>query len=343
MSLEGKRIDSIVDEYSNIAARDFVMALNLVCYKYAAYEYDLTHPDITHDASLAWKRIIDKLRTEISEPQEYMIVDIGSGTGFVVKQFLEYKLGFYRYVGLEPSSDMIKLAEKQNIGQKISFERLDISKIDEPGHILKTIKTNKIITLNSVLHHIVWWEDFLENIKNSLNPGDILVFCHEPNNRFWKNEVLTKNFDRIAEKRMRSERLKFFLNPINYCKKIFRIFGLGGCAPPSKYMLMNKELKDIGVIKKTMPSQVINAIIDYGVPLCWKNIPFDKSYDEGFFDVDHLIEKYFKGLEIFIFFTYQYLGISTKDLSSKWKKKEQLLEGMYPRDGAQFCLGIKKN
>lgn len=66
---------------------------------------------------------------------------------------------------------------------------------------------------------------------------------------------------------MRKRQRAFYLNPINYLRKILRITGLGGYAALSKYDIINKELKEIGVIKETLSPALINAIIDYGVPL----------------------------------------------------------------------------
>ena len=324
-------------------AKAFVKAINDNYYIYFASEYEATHPDVVHDAATAWKRIADVLKSKLTNMQEYTIVDIGSGTGFVASRLLEECLPFKNYIGFEPSSDMRNAATQRLKDRRLYFKLFDISKDDMFFPELKAIEGKKIITLNSVLHHIVWWEDFLTVIKNTLNTGDLLILCHEPNSRFCGNETLVRFFDSIQEEKMRRNLRAFYLNPMNYIQKIRRLMRMGGYTAPSKYDLINKELKVSGVIKKDLLPALISAIIDYGVPLCWRGINIEKEYDEGFYCIESLMEDYFKDMEILLSFTYQHLAFSPVVLSPKWRLKEKALEEEYPMYGAQFCLVIQKS
>ncbi|MDN3512441.1 MAG: class I SAM-dependent methyltransferase [Candidatus Jettenia sp.] len=342
-SLKSKRIDFIAHEYSHVPVMDFVKAVNDGYYNYNACEYDSIHPDITYDAIIAWDKITDLLRIKMTNLQEYTIVDIGSGTGFVAARFLEKCLSFKNYIGLEPSASMRKVATKKFRESRLSFQSIDILKKEAVFDVLKKIEGNRIITLNSVLHHIVWWEDFLTVIKNALNTGDLFILCHEPNSRFWENNKLVSLFDKIQEEKARMNRRAVYLNPINYIKKVNRLVRKDTHQTPSRYDLINQELKKSGAIKNSLSPGLIGAIIDYSVPLCWRGITIGKDYNEGFLNIEDLMENYFKDMELLLSFTYQHLAFSSTALSTTWRHKEKVLEKEYPLDGAQFCLILQKN
>jgi len=343
MAKTNKRIDFIVSEYSNLSAPEFVRVVTDSFYNNCAKEYDSTHPDIFYDAALALHRILDVLKAKISHLDEYTIIDIGCGTGFVASELLKDALPFERYIGFEPSKEMRSIASKKFKDTRLNFQPLDILKNSVMFDIINQIKTKKIIILNSTLHHIVWWEDFLKDIKNSLYGGDMLVLCHEPNLRFWQNKVLVDFFDMIVKEKNNKERVFIYLNPLNYVRKIQKILKLNRCySLPAMADLINKELTTVSAIKKALPAITINAIIDYGVPLCWRGIDIKEGYDERFYSAEDLTKEYFYDMKVILSFTYQHLGFSPKILSKKWEKKEKLLEKEYPLDGAQFCLVLKK-
>lgn len=180
-------------------AVDFVKSLNNSYYFHSTEEYDATHPDIAHDAAIAWDRILSALKIKIKYLKEYNIVDIGSGTGFVATRCLESRISFKNYIGLEPSDTMRKRAVYKLRDPRVSFIPYEIT--IPVSNIIKQIPGRKIITINSVLHHIVYWEDFLSDLKNSLYPDDLLVLSHEPNCRFWENNILVDNFNKYLRKK----------------------------------------------------------------------------------------------------------------------------------------------
>lgn len=325
-----------------VPADHFVRAVNDQYYTYHAELYDKNTPDISYDAANAWKKIFSLLKQLRINQDEYTVVDIGSGTGFVAGQFLEHGVTFKRYLGIEPSQNMIEIAGKKIMDQRVSFQRIDVSNHDMLSRIFNQVKGKKIVTLNSVLHHIVWWEDFLLGIKELMDKGDILILCHEPNARFWENESLVELFDTIVRGKNRKKQILFYLNPINYINKLVTLTGIRKSSRRSLLNVMNDELFKTGIIKKGLPPEVVSAIIDYGVPLCWRNIPIKKELSEGYFSADKLQQGIFSDMRQLISFTYQHLAISPLLLPGKWKSAEKILNKQYPQDGAQFCLAVEK-
>lgn len=340
MSQHKKRIDFLTAEYSNVPAAQFVRAVNDCYYQRCAGNYDAT-PDIAYDAVHAWQRIGEFLAEALPGINNYSLVDIGSGTGFVAERVIAGLLPVAKYVGFEPSDDMRQVGQAKHHDPRITFLPLDVScKISET---ISAITGPKIVTMNSVLHHIVWWEDFLVDVVGCLNPGDLFVICHEPNSRFWENSRLVQVFDAIVEENRTSRPLAKYLNPLNYVRKLQKACGMETSKSQSLIDLINRELVGNGVLHIDLQPEMIGAIIDYGVPLCWRNITCDKTCDEGFLNIERLKNEFFQECEILHSFTYQHLAFSPSIVSDKWKKIDSKMARELPDDGAQFCIIIKKD
>lgn len=331
----GKRIDFLAREYARVPALEFVKQVNAAYYKYASEAYDET-PDIAYDAVRAWGRILGQLQRMGDELREFMVIDIGAGTGFVAARIIEGRLPVAGYVGYEPAAAMLEIARRKFRYPSFSFNELDIG--TRLSSQIGQIPGRKIVTLNSVLHHIVWWEDFLADIVAVLKQGDCLVICHEPNSLFWENPGLVKNFDTIIAQRHAWSMLKFF-NPLNYYRRIRRLLGRESL---TNYSLINRQLEQDSIITKPLSAAVIAAIIDYSVPLCWREIPVLPYCDEGFFSIDRLHSEHLFDCDLVEAFTYQHLAISPLLLNHRWKQVEQELACQHPSEGAQFCLFMRK-
>jgi hypothetical protein len=266
-------------------------------------------------------------------------VDIDSGTGFVAERVTVGRLPVATYVGYEPS-DMRKIAQAKHFDPRIYFLPLDVSL--KTSETISGIVGSKIVTINSVLHHIVWWEEFLVDVVDCLNPGDLFVICHEPNSRFWENSRLVQAFDAIVEENRNQRPMAKYLNPLNYVRKLQRVCGFDLLKSQSPIDSINLELKDDGIILKDLLPDMIGAIIDYSVPLCWRNVPCDKAFDEGFFSIGRLKNEFLRECDVLHSFTYQHLAFSPSVLSDKWKKFDMDMARELPDDGAQFCIISQK-
>ncbi len=339
MTRHGKRIDFIAEKYSLLPAAGFVRAVNESYYRRAAGDYDAT-PDIAHDAVVAWKRVLDVLTRFLADAGEYSVLDIGSGTGFVAGRMAESGWPVADYFGYEPSGSMRRIAQRKVRDPRASFLPLDVSR--RPSEMLSNVRGKKIVTINSVLHHVVWWEDFLTDVAGVLRSGDVLVLCHEPNRRFWENARLVRAFDAIVEERKKARPLVKYLDPRNYGRKLLSLSGLAH-GPRTSADAINRELRGNGAIRRDLPPEMIGAIIDYSVPLCWRNLPCAPAYDEGFYDIERLAKEYFQGFRVLHSFTYQHVALSPSVLPRKWVEVDKDMAGKYPSDGAQFCMIVMKS
>jgi len=104
-------------------------------------------------------------------------VDIGSGPDCRRKDHGS-QLPVAKYIGYEPSEDMRNIAQMKHQDPRISFLPLDVAL--RTSDTISGIYGRKIVTMNSVLHHIVWWEEYLVDVVDCLNSGDLFVICHEP-------------------------------------------------------------------------------------------------------------------------------------------------------------------
>lgn len=314
---------------------DFVKAVNAAYYSYAAEAYDET-PDILCDAVAAWERVLVQLRSIVADCPECMVIDIGAGTGFVAARILESHLPVAGYVGYEPSDAMREIAQQKIRHKAFTFLKLDIS--TKLSAQICQIPGRKILTLNSVLHHIVWWEEFIADIVAVLNSDDLLVICHEPNCRFWENPQLVAYFDKILAERRAGSPAKY-LNPLKYYQRIRRLLRRESFSSSS---LVNRQLEQNAIITKPLSPAVIAAIIDYSVPLCWREIPVAPDYDEGFFSIDRLHRDHLFDFDLVQAFTYQHLAISPLLLTRRWQRATRELTRQFPGEGAQFCLVVRK-
>ena len=339
MSKQNKRIDFLTAEFSKVPSAQFVRAVNDCYYERNAGAYDAT-PDIAYDAACAWERIVNFLSTGLPSIENYSVVDIGSGTGFVAETVIASGLPVAQYIGYEPSADMRKIAQSKIQDPRVSFQSLDVSR--KTSEAISGVPGPKIVTMNSVLHHIVWWEDFLVDIVGCLNPGDLFIICHEPNSRFWENSRLVQVFDEIVAENKNARPLTKFLNPLNYVRKLQNVCGINLLITESLIDSINHELMSTGILRKELLPDMIGAIIDYSVPLCWRNILCDKTSDEGFFSIERLRKKFFNECEVLHSFTYQHLAFSPSVLSDKWKGIDSKMARELPDDGAQFCIVVRK-
>ena len=69
---------------------------------------------------------------------------------------------------------------KLDSDKKISFHNGFFSEIvDEIKE-----KPNKLLIINSALHHVIWLEEMLDDIKASMRSGDMFILGREPNNNY---------------------------------------------------------------------------------------------------------------------------------------------------------------
>jgi SAM-dependent methyltransferase len=330
-----KRIDQIAAEYSCVDSRQFVEEVSIAHFNHAADSYDATHPDLFYDCVRAWQRLLGTLAPALGDTRDYTVVDIGSGTGFVGMQFARASVELARYIGLEPSRGMHARAT-QNLagaGWPVDLRTVSFTDLNTLVDQLRSVAQPLIVTLNSVLHHIVWWEAFLSRVEQALDPGDIFVVAHEPNKAFWVS---------VRERLGRAPRLPKYLQPQRYIGWLGRRLGWAreGRAPVA---WVNDSMKPRGLLRKELETPVLQCIIDYGQPELWARLGFsDLHSHDGYAWYETLQESYFRSWDVLDLFTYMPLGVSWKLLDRSERKESLCLSSSEPLAGSVYCVALQK-
>lgn len=135
-----------------------------------------------------------KIKNNINKKDKIRILEVGCGDGKLAEYINKY-FENYDYIGLDISSEEIKIAKDKNI-KNTNFIAYD-------GYAFPFEKDSfDIIILAQVLHHIGW-----DNHNNILSQcykvldkeGNLFIFEHNPINPFTKQIVRTCVFDKDAK------------------------------------------------------------------------------------------------------------------------------------------------
>ena len=177
-----RRIDWIYSEYANISnttLEEFIRAVNTAYYSNSSSLYSSR---FVEDICREYEKMFDSINIK-SESGKRFVVDIGGGNGFEYKLLKRCSIDFKHFKYIEPNEDMMNVF-MQNVGpdsdDKLSFHNGHFSEIVEE---IKE-EPNKLLIINSTLHHVIWIEPFLDNIKSSMKERDLFVLGHEPNNDY---------------------------------------------------------------------------------------------------------------------------------------------------------------
>ena len=179
-----RRIDWIYETYCNTnkySIQEFIILINKYYYKHSSPLYKYRYiQDIENQYSKLFKEL------NLDQKNQLNIINIGAGQGFDFFQFKNNNINFNKYYFIEPDSNMIDFFKKN---KEVRDEKLVIINGLFTESIVKEIQSisNKIIIMNSCLHHFTEIEDFINLIKKSLRKGDMFILCHEPNNNYTKS------------------------------------------------------------------------------------------------------------------------------------------------------------
>lgn len=202
-----------------------------------------------------WKAMIEKLIPAMPVKKR-IILDVGSGSGFVGTALCPYLNAGDEFICLDVSSKMLdecksnldnkgfscKLSYKQYDGMRLPFENESVD----------------IITLNSVLHHIFNHDVFLKEANRVLKKGGYLIIGHEANSRFYKNKIIWTLY-RILYLLFHPSSIKDVLRRHGFAKK------RGGIIPEKHDEVtdkINSILLSEGLIQERLSEFKINKIIE---------------------------------------------------------------------------------
>lgn len=318
------RINWIYSEYGNSNTtnlEEFLSGVNIAYYSNSANLYSSR---FVEDIYAEYKNLFDSADMKLNGRY---LVDIGAGTGFEYDLFKHFSLEFSHFKYIEPSKDMIGIFKDRiglNLDDNITFYNgyfADIADQISNEH-------NKLLVLNSALHHVVWLEPLLDDIKSSMNSGDIFILGHEPNNSYSRTFLFIQKL------------AKAFLTLAMF-KKIPNLFK-GPSADSVRWKSINQDLLDKKIIVKKMSPLLIRRIIDYGVGYKndWVKLGIPNKFNEGFWTINDLSDYLGSDFKLLHFNTYRHLGDSNGNLVLRFLNN--ILRAMFKTSGSNFIAAWEK-
>lgn len=298
-----------------------VLRANELYFALAEEDYDFSHKEILILEMPRWKRIIKYFLKDFLNKE--IILDVGCGTGFVATVFCPYLTKNSKFICLDISQSMLGQC-KSNLKDK-NFQCELIYEIYSGLHLPFADNSIDILTLNSVLHHILSTEPFLKEINRVLRKGGYLLIGHESNERFYKNRVIWTIY-RILYVLYNPSSIRNILQ-----RRGFSVFG-GNSMPKEQDKVtekINEVLLSEGLISEKLSKFEINKIIEI--------------HSIRGFDMLDLNSK-LKGFKLIYFETYNHLyWIFMKHYKNLFiRALNDILGFLYPRDGKTMFLIFKK-
>lgn len=320
------RIDWVYAEYANsseISLTEFINAVNKAYYSNSVNLYTSRYVKDIHQEYL---RMFDHLDINNTHEKKY-IVDIGGGAGFEFDLIKKSLVEFSHFKFIEPSTDMLNLFMKSidlKIETNISFHNGHFSEI------INEIKkeSNKLLIINSALHHVIKIEKMLNDIKSSMIKGDIFILGHEPNNDYSSFMMFLQNF------------LKTISTNV-LLKKFTKLFN-DSTNDSNRWDLINMELLEQRYTIKKMQPLLIRRIIDYGVGYKkdWNKLNIPDEFNEGFWNINDISDYLGVDYQIKYYKTYRHFGDSRGNMFLG--KMNEIFSQIFTNFGTNFIAVWEK-
>lgn len=319
-----RRIDWLFEQYGGAfggGVREFVRNVNRAYYRHSAQVYDERN---VRDIAEQYADLCTELG--LRGRSDLVVVDIGGGTGFEYEQLRNNSVGWKKYFFIEPDAEMIRQFQQKHqtpdsvVTLQGTFEETCDRFRDCP---------NKLVVINSCLHHIIWVEEFLQMVKQTMQPGDTLLLCHEPNNAYARSGWLLANY------LWRSVTSDLLLRRIGLKKAARR-------RQAEQWQAINDDLLAEKTIRSPLKPLQIRRIIDYwvGSKGDWKGLGVPREFHEGFWTPDDVQQMLGSEFQRTFFKTYRHLGDAGKNRATGWLNRR--LQGAFPASGSVFCLALTR-
>lgn len=304
---------------------NFIDNINYFYYLHSANNYSKRYTDDIVDQYEALIKNLDLTKSN----KKFSIIDIGGGSGFVLKIFEKLKVNYAKYLLIEPDANMIGLIKNEPVVSSNNniailqkkFEKSDLEQVDE---------YKKVFIINSALHHMIWVDECLSNIKSIMSPADILIIGHEPNNSYGKLFLYVQFFLKLITS------LKLF-KKIGFIKK-----SKSEIDSLQRWENINNDLLKNKIIREKLTPFEIRRLIDYGVNNKddAKKLKIPDEYNEGYIDINDL--KFFFKDEFIIkyYSTYRLFGDSNGNLLISLLNN--LFINLLPHSGSDYLVALEK-
>lgn len=285
---------------------EFYWAVNHALHNAQARIYDERYRDMVREEQMVWQRLFSHVP---AQAVNLGCLDIGCGTGLVAHfagRFCPAEIRQYDL--LDPSAEMLRVARRR--ADRWPFA---VRTIEGDLFALDGEKAYHLITINSVLHHIVELPPFLEKVQSLLAPGGLFLTAQDP------RDSRRSDDDTI---RRRKNRTHFYRGQNAwkiYCRRLItrpvgRLLGLRRDDPVTR--TVNQTLIDRGVIRKPMHEKDLFSITDIHVP--------DQPLNLGGGIDLALIKQHLPRLQLLREYTYHYHDLSWSRLSEDEIAQEKI-------------------
>ncbi|MGI9459665.1 MAG: class I SAM-dependent methyltransferase [Pirellulales bacterium] len=289
-----RRVDWLFNQYADASIPDkkvFVQKINQAYYAQSTRIYGDRFVD---DIEASFKSMCQK--SGLQKDEGYVVINIGGGTGFEYEQLKRNSIRWSKYIFIEPDPQMAKAFQERF---KNDADRPKVLKGTLSKHLQEVASyKKKLIVICSCLHHVIWIEEFLDQLKQVMQSGDRLVLAHEPNNSYLGSVFMIASYAwRILTTDVLWKRLGFWKSK-------------AAIEDARRWQQINKELVAESAVTKELPPIVIRRLIDYwvGTKGDWKAMGVPKESDEGFWKPEDIKKYLGEEFDITYFQTYRHLG-----------------------------------
>lgn len=176
--------------------RRLILRLNEIWHDLENRAYDAKHPDILEEEIPRWRRILASVLPAAEGPRR--VLDLGSGTGFVPLRLLEWLRPGDTLTCSDLSEGMLGVcranveAAAKAAGTGIPFAVASL-KLDG-GPIALPDRSQDVVTLNAVMHHLPDPAAACREVDRVLKPGGAVLIGHEPSATWASRRLLVASY-----------------------------------------------------------------------------------------------------------------------------------------------------
>jgi len=288
-----------------------IKEVNRIFHDEEANFYDQRHPEIFKEQN-NWQKFCQEYLKQLPRPA--VLLDTGTGTGFVPSILAQYLTHQDKIICTDISSKMLDRAKEklEKFSCQFEFIETDCEKISLVDSSID------LITVNSTLHHLPDYHNFLKEVDRLLKPKGMFCIMHEPNRRFFNNPLLF-----------------FLFRSLSY---IFSKFKKHKQSHKSDlFEIVSERLLKKRITLNKLTAQEIQPLVDIHSPTASSKINKKAGFDPFL-----LKKKYFSNYTLLSVYTYNHLGKFDSNKNLFLKYLDKLFLFLFPKSGSSFCLILKK-
>jgi len=311
----------------------FYWAVNRALHAVEAEDYDMRHASMFQEERRVWRRLAGYLP---AAPDKLNLLDVGCGTGLVgafLAEICPERIG--QMTCLDPSPAMLDRTRERSADWPFQavFRTGDVESLPDGVQF-------DGVTINSVLHHILYLEPFLRRVETLVRPGGVVLTAQDP------RSAVELRRDAV----FRSRRLKQppqWYQPIGLLRHWVRHTASGWRTSRFVRRILNRELPQSvlavrasetllkeGVVQRAMDQDSLYAVADVHVPLH----PLKRA---GGID-PAVLDRYMPGCRLMTRFSYCYRGAEYASLDAEQRADEKRWFEEHDPHGATLAMVFEK-